>query len=67
MYFRPVSPSDHLKMDPWWNKEVGVIADKVRGTVKQGTMWPVRDDLAREISAGITAWLTRSHRDSVTP
>jgi len=60
MYFRPVSPSDHLKMHPWWNTEASEIADRVRGTVKQGTMWKVPDDLATRISAGITAWVSAS-------
>jgi len=57
MYFRPVSPSDHLKMDPWWDNHAKEIADEIRGKVKQGTMWEVPDNLAAAISAGIAAWL----------
>lgn len=55
MYFRPVSPSDHLKMDPWWDTNAKQIADKVRGRVKQGTLWEVPDELASLIAAGITS------------
>ena len=60
MYFRPVAPSDHLKMHPWWDDAAKDIADKVRGKVKQGTLWEVPDDLSATISAGITAWLSHS-------
>jgi len=61
MYFRPVSPSDHLKMHPWWDADAKDIANRVRGKVKQGTLWPVPDDMTRIITAGITQWLTRLH------
>lgn len=60
MYFRPVAPSDHLKMDPWWDDVAKGIADAVRGKVKQGTLWEVPDDLAEAISQGFTAWLSRA-------
>jgi hypothetical protein len=59
MYFRPVAPSDHLKMDPWWDAAAKHIADAVRGKVKQGTMWEVPEGLSAEICTGITAWLNR--------
>jgi hypothetical protein len=57
IYFRPVSPSDHLKMHPWWDASAKEIADRVRGKVKQGTLWRIPDDMIKTISAGITAWL----------
>jgi len=60
MYFRPVTPSDYLKMHPWWDATAKALADKVRGKVKQGTLWPVPEDLAANISTGITAWLSRA-------
>jgi len=60
MYFRPVAPSDHLKMDPWWDDSARDIADLVRGKVKQGTLWRVPDELPKAISNGITSWLSRS-------
>jgi hypothetical protein len=62
LYFRPVSPSDHLKMDPWWDDAAEKIADEIRGKVKQGTLWRVSDDMASAISAGISAWVARSSR-----
>jgi len=57
-YFRPVPPSDQLKMRPWWDKKAEEIADKVRQPVKMGTLWPVTDDLAAELGAGISAWVS---------
>jgi len=65
MYFRPVAPSDHLKMHPWWDDEAKRVTDEVRGRVKQGTLWQVPDDLARAISTGITSWLGKSPGQSI--
>ena len=67
MYFRPVAPSDHLKMHPWWDTAAKDIADGVRGKVKQGTLWEVAEDLSAHISAGITAWLNRSAEPMTAP
>src|SRR5262249_50371889 len=39
LYFRPVAPSDHLKMDPWWDHEAKALADEIRGKVKRRTLW----------------------------
>jgi hypothetical protein len=56
--FRPVAPSDHLKMHPWWNQQdASTLADKIRGKVKQGTLWLVPDTLVKELRFGISAWL----------
>lgn len=66
IYFRPVVPSDHLKMHPWWDDAAREIAERVRGKVKQGTLWEVPEELTVAISAGITAWLSRSTRSFLT-
>jgi hypothetical protein len=58
--FRPVAPSDHLKMDPWWNMEAEKLSDMIRGSVKQATMWHVKEDLAKDLRSGMTAWLART-------
>jgi hypothetical protein len=58
LYFRPVAPSDHLKMHPWWNAAAKEVADEIRGKVKQGTLWQVPSNLAVAISTGITAWVS---------
>ena len=63
LYFRPVAPSDHLKMHPWWDAGAKDVADAIRGKVKQGTLWQVPDALAGTIATGITAWVSnRSKR-----
>lgn len=58
--FRPVSPSDQLKMCPWWDAEVKQIVDAVRGSVKRGTVWPLTDDTADRLGRGIGRWLSIS-------
>jgi signal peptidase I len=57
LYFRPVAPSDYLKMRPWWNEDANNLANKIRGAVKQGTMWKLPDRLVPEIRGGICRWL----------
>jgi hypothetical protein len=57
MYFRPVAPSDWLKMDPWWDEVASGLADRIRGAVKQGTLWRVPEDLVPELRRGIAEWL----------
>jgi hypothetical protein len=56
MYFRPVTPSDHLKMHPWWDADAKALVDKIRGKVKQGTLWQISEELAAQVTAGMTAW-----------
>jgi hypothetical protein len=67
LYFRPVAPSDQLKMHPWWDEEARRVANEVRGEVKQGTLWRVPDRLASAIAAGLTAWVGAPgrNRDSI--
>jgi hypothetical protein len=55
--FRPVAPSDSLKMCPWWSDEASAVADKIRGNMKQRTLWLVEDDLATQLRRGILNWV----------
>lgn len=57
IYFRPVAPSDLLKMHPWSDETALSLADEIRGPIKQGTMWLVRDELVPHLRAGICEWL----------
>jgi hypothetical protein len=57
LYFRPVAPSDHLKMCPWWDGAAEQIADQIRVPIPQGTLWRVPDQLAAAIGAGIAGWV----------
>ncbi len=58
LYFRPVAPSDHLKMHPWWDDAASTLADDIRGTVKQGTLWKIPDRLLPTLRTGIRKWLS---------
>lgn len=57
LYFRPVAPSDCLKMRPWWNETGAALADEIRGTVKQGTLWRVSQPLSEKLRSGLAAWM----------
>ncbi len=54
MYFRPVAPSDLLKMHPWWDEDARTLADRIRGKVKQGTLWRVEDQNLEALRDGIS-------------
>lgn len=56
IHFRPVCPSDLLKMCPWWDEHASDLVDKIRGKVKQGTMWRVPEELVAELRRGILTW-----------
>lgn len=58
IYFRPVAPSDHLKMHPWWDKEAEGLANQIRGTVKMGTLWRISENLSASLRRGITRWVS---------
>lgn len=58
MYFRPVAPSDHLKMHPWGTKEAEELANQIRGKVKQGNLWRVPENLSVSVRRGITRWVS---------
>jgi hypothetical protein len=57
MYFRPVAPSDALKMNPWNSGEALALADDIRGRVKRGTLWLVRERMVPRLRKGIFEWL----------
>ena len=55
--FKPVSPSNYLKMTPWWDEDAKSLVDKIRGGFKQKTLWIIdRPDLGK-IRTGIRNWL----------
>jgi hypothetical protein len=53
--FRPVAPSDRLKMHPWWDDEAKRLAAKIRGKMTQATLWPVPTGLLSHLRDGITS------------
>lgn len=64
LYFRPTSPSDHLKMHPWWDGRAEALANEIRGKMKQRTLWIIPDKLFQQVRAGVTSWLY--HPDAST-
>jgi len=61
-YFLPVAPSDRLKMHPWCDPDVTRIVDEIRGRVPMGNVWPVTQELAKQIGSGINSWVSGSAR-----
>lgn len=53
--FRPSSPSNYLKMNPIWDKEVSEIVDEIRGGMPQGTMYDLTDDQLKRLRQKIAA------------
>lgn len=52
--WRPVFPSDVLKMFPVFDKEVSALVKSIRG-FPRGTLWPVTDEDARSLTNTILA------------
>jgi len=52
MDFRPVAPSDHLKMHPWRDDDARAVADRIRGKEKQGTLWRVDNEYLQALREG---------------
>lgn len=57
LYFIPVAPTDHLKMDPWWDEEAKRVTDGIRGNMPRATLYEVSPDWISPLRAGIRAWL----------
>jgi hypothetical protein len=57
LYFIPMPPTDYLKMNPWWNEEAELIADDIRGKMKQATLFLIPEEKLSTIRRGITNWL----------
>lgn len=60
LYFEPAAPTNYLKMTPWWNKEAERLTDRIRGSVKQGTLWYVNTEDIKKLRAGVRRWLGRA-------
>jgi hypothetical protein len=63
LYFIPSPPTNHLKMDPWWDEDVKKVAAKIRGGSPQGTLFPVDKSHIPTIRNGIRKWFS-SHKSS---
>jgi len=57
LLWRPVFPSDYLKMDPIYNEEVSRLVDVIRGGMPRATMWLIRPEHADRLRGAIRSWL----------
>lgn len=57
IYFIPTHPSDHLKMDPWWDDEAKEIVDAIRGKMPRPNLFQVPEELVARIRVGVKRWL----------
>lgn len=58
LYFVPAAPTNRLKMDPWWDElKTRALVDRIRGPMKQATLFLIGKDEERELRAGVRRWL----------
>lgn len=62
LYFIPTTPTNHLKMDPWWDDEAKKLTDEIRGPMKQATLFQVPEEIVPKLRHGIKKWLSYSVR-----
>ena len=55
--FRPVYPSDFLKIYPIWDPDISALLDSIRGPVKVGTIWEVSNADAEKIKQKVREWV----------
>lgn len=67
LYFRPVAPSDFLKMHPWRDQTAKDLAGQIRGKVKQGTFWYVPEELEFAVRDGVARWVGGAQAGESTP
>jgi len=52
-YFIPAAPTNHLKMDPWWNEDATVLVDHIRGGMAQATLFRIKDGNFKTLRAAL--------------
>ncbi len=53
LYFIPCAPTNWLKMDPWWDDNAVDIVDRVRGKMKQATLFKIDSIDVNRIRQGL--------------
>lgn len=61
LYFVPAAPTNHLKLDPWWDDDAKTITKEIRGEVPLATLFLVGQEHVQQIRRGIKRWL---HHDT---
>ena len=54
--WRPVFPSDALKMHPLYSADLQEVVERIRGPMPQGTMWQVEQPEAHTLALAIRSW-----------
>ena len=60
LYFIPSAPTNHLKMDPWWDGDKGEVkkmTDEIRGGMPAATLFLIPEAEIRQNRDGIKRWL----------
>jgi hypothetical protein len=57
LHFIPTAPSNHLKMDPWWDEEAEKLVNLIRGPMMAATLFLVPDAMIPRVRLGIKKWL----------
>jgi hypothetical protein len=57
LYFMPTAPTNYLKMTPWCDEEAEALADRIRGKMKQATLFQINNDVRDDVRDGIRRWL----------
>jgi hypothetical protein len=58
--WRPVFPSDYLKLDPLFDRELSDLIVSIRGPMPQGTMWSLSKSEVETLRRRIRMFLERS-------
>jgi hypothetical protein len=62
LHFIPAAPTNHLKMDPWWDDHVKEIAKRIKEPMHMATLFEfgildITQNAPNEIRIGIKNWL----------
>jgi hypothetical protein len=58
--WRPVAPSDYLKMDPLFDEAIARVVNTIRGRMTRGTLWNVKKKESTELKSWIRTALNRT-------
>jgi hypothetical protein len=57
--WKPVFPLDHLKLAPLFDDDLNDCIDRIRGKMRQGTMWRMSADDAEYLTARVAGCIGR--------
>lgn len=67
LHFRPVFPSDYLKVNPVPVVKVAKFVDKLRGGMKMGTMWEMEQELFEKFRKEISKHINQKPSQPISP